>query len=253
MSLPVTSALSRRDRLWPAVGASAAAHLCLIVWALAHRPAPLLDLQQKPIVAKLVRLGEKKPDEWLPRKEAAAPAPAAAQPAPVAVPVPAAPAPPRTAAPSPRAKPAPPAPAAAAPAAAPKPGASLSSILSKVQRDVDEKRWGDPSGNPAGDSDVAEGNQYLALVDRALHANYKAPLTIPERERLYLETNVILWVEPDGRIVRWRQERSSGNAAFDAAVERTLRGTTRVPPPPENMRESLRSAGIQLVFRARDT
>ena len=78
-------------------------------------------------------------------------------------------------------------------------------------------------------------------------------MTIPERERLYLEANVILWVEPDGRISRWRQERSSGNAAFDAAVERTLKLTPRVPVPPDRMREELRRNGITLVFQARQT
>jgi colicin import membrane protein/protein TonB len=250
MSLPVASALSRRDRFWPAVATSVLVHAGLVVWAVAARPAARIDAGQTPIVAKLVRLGEKRPQEWLPRKEAAPP-PAPAGPK-VAVPAaPVAP-PPRPAAPSPHAKPALPARAAATSPAAGS-GASLSSILSKVQRDADEKRWGDPEGHPEGDSDTGEGDQYLALVDRALRANYKAPVTIPERERLYLEANVVLWVEPDGRIVRWRQERSSGNAAFDAAVERTLRGTARVPPPPENMREALRNAGIQLVFRARDT
>ena len=40
MALPVTSALSRRERLWPAVSASVAAHVVLIAWAVAHRPPP---------------------------------------------------------------------------------------------------------------------------------------------------------------------------------------------------------------------
>jgi colicin import membrane protein/protein TonB len=248
--LPATSALSRRERLWPAVSASVVAHVVLIAWAVAHRPPPPIDLEQKAIVAKLVRLGEKRPEQYLPRKDAASP-PAAA-PAPVAV-VPAAGAPPRPATPAPHAKPAPaPAPAPAPPAA--KPGsASLSSILSKVQRQADEERWGDPTGTAAGDSDTAEGDQYLALVDRALRANYVVPLTIPDRERLYLEANIILWVEPDGRIVRWRQERPSGNPTFDAAVERTLKVTPRVPAPPRNLSDSYRKIGIQLVFRARAT
>ncbi len=251
MGLPMTSALSRRERLWPAVSASVAAHVVLIAWAVAHRPPPPIDLEQKAIVAKLVRLGEKRPEHYLPRKDAAPPPPAAA-PAPVAV-VPAATAPPRPAIPAPHAKPAP-APAPAPAAAAPRPGgASLSSILSKVQKQADEARWGDPTGTPAGDSDTAEGDQYLALVDRALRANYVVPVTIPDRERLYLEANIILWVEPDGRIVRWRQERPSGNPTFDAAVERTLRVTPRVPAPPRSLSESYRKTGIQLVFRARAT
>jgi colicin import membrane protein/protein TonB len=251
MSPLETSALSRRDRLWPAVSASLVAHLLLVGWAVAGRPPAIIDLDQKPIVAKLVRLGEKRPEQYLPRKDEAPPAPA-----PPAPPAPAAPAPVPAAAPSPTAtspRTKPPAPAPAAPAA-PARGASLAAILSKVQRQqADEARWGAPDGDRSGDSETAEGDQYLALVDRALRANYSAPVTIPERERLYLEATVVLWVEPDGRIIRWRQERPSGNATFDAAVERTLRGTARVPPPPESMRESLRKGGIQLVFRARDT
>ena len=249
---PVQSALSRRDRLWPAVVASALAHVLVVGWAVARRPPPPMDLAQKPIVAKLVRLGQKRPEQWLPRKEAAPPpatAPAA-PPAPVAAPTP----PPPAASPSPRAKPAPPraaAPSPSAPAGPARPVASLSSILSKVQRQQEEERWGDPNGDPAGDSDTGEGDQYLAQIDRALHANYAAPVTIPERERLYLQSRVILWIEPDGRVARWRQERSSGNPTFDAAVEKTLKLTARVTPPPDRLRDLYRRDGIALIFQAR--
>jgi colicin import membrane protein/protein TonB len=251
MAPEAASALTRRDRFWPAVALSAVLHALLVGWTLSRPPAARIDLGQKPIVAKLVRLGERRPEELLPRKEAAPPPAAAATPPAVvqaAAPPPRAPAPQAKAAPTPAA-----APAARAPAAPGKPAASLSSILSKVQRDVDEKRWGDAAGDPDGDSDVAEGDQYLALVDRALRANYKVPSTIPDRERLFLEANIVLWIEPDGRISRWQQERSSGNATFDAAVERTLRSTTRVPPPPDHLRDSYRKTGVTLVFQARQT
>jgi colicin import membrane protein/protein TonB len=247
-ALPVASALSRRDRLWPAITASLVAHALAVAWTAARQDAPPLHLDQKPIVAKLVRLGEKRPEEWLPRREAAPP-PAAA-PAPK-VAVPAAPAAAKPAAPSPAAKAPAPSPAPAAVAGPPRAGpASLASILSKVQRDVDERRFGDPGGDPAGDSDTAEGDQYAALVDRALRANYVVPATVPERERMHLEADVILWIEPDGRITRWKQDRPSGNPTFDAAVERTLRATARVPPPPEHLRDTYRRVGIQLLFRA---
>ena len=89
MAIPVTTALGRRDRLWPAALASAAVHAALIVWALLRVPAPAIDLEQKPIVAKLVRLGEKRPEQYLPRREVAPPPPAPAAPAPVATPGPA--------------------------------------------------------------------------------------------------------------------------------------------------------------------
>jgi colicin import membrane protein/protein TonB len=252
LALPVASALARRDRLWPAVAASVVAHAALVGWGVARQPAPPLDLAQKPIAARLVRLGEKRPEEWLPRKEAPPPPPATAPAPPPKVTAPPVSAVAKPAAPSAAAKAPAPAPAAApAVGAPPRPGAaSLASILSKVQRDVDERRYGDPEGSAAGDADTAEGDQYAALVDRALRANYVVPVTVPERERMHLEAGVILWIEPDGRITRWKQDRSSGNPTFDSAVERTLRATARVPPPPEHLRDSYRRVGIQLLFRA---
>ncbi len=241
MGIPVATALGRRERLWPTVLLSAGLHLFVVSWAVVRRPPAALDLDQKPIVARLVRLGEKRPEDFLPRKEA--PPPPAAPPAPAAVPVAAAPA-----------KPAAPAPGAAPPKAAPpsstgKSGTTLASVLSKVRRDAEQDRYGAPDGDPLGDSETgSEGDRYLALVDRAIKANYHPPLTIPERERLHLETTVVVWVEADGRIVRFRQERSSGNSQLDGAVERSIKAAPRLPPPPE----PLRRTGITLVFRARE-
>jgi colicin import membrane protein/protein TonB len=251
MSIPVATALGRPDRLWPAVLVSVAVHAGLMGWALARRAGPEIDLSQKPIVAKLVRLGEKRPETYLPRKEAP-PAPAPAAPAPPApVPVVA------------KVPPAPAAPTASArapvrpPEQAPRQsrvvergsGTSVSSLLSKVQKQVERERWGDPQGDPAGDADEAgEGDRYLALVVRALQSNYRVPATISERERMYLKGTVILYIEGDGRVGRWRLERPSGNSAFDDALERTVR-QTRLPPPPDAFRDLYRSTGLQVIFQ----
>jgi len=242
VSIPVPTALGHQDRLWPAVVLSAAVHAALVIWAIERRP-PAIDLSQKPIVAKLVRLGEKRPEQYLPRKEA--PPPAAPEPAAPAAPVAVAtPAP----APAPSARPGPKAPAAPAPSAAPGSGASVASILSKVQRQVAEERWGDPTGDVAGTAEEAgEGDRYLALVVQALQANYRVPATISDRERLFLKGTVVLWIEPDGRIGRWHMEKPSGNVAFDDALDRTLR-RTRLPPPPDALREAYRTTGLQVTF-----
>lgn len=243
MAIPVATALGKHDRMWPAVALSLAAHVLLVVWALARRPPPPIDLEQRPIVAKLVRLGEKKPEAWLPRKDAQPPPPAppAVAPAPVAATAPAKPA-----VPAPNAPPRP-----APPSAGGKPGGtSLASILSKVQRQqVADSRYGSPDGDAAGDSDSAsEGDRYLALVVRELRSRYRVPATISDRDRLYLKGTLVLYIEPDGRITRWRFESRSGNGAFDDALERTLR-QTRLPPPPTPMRELYRVTGLQVTFQ----
>jgi colicin import membrane protein/protein TonB len=125
----------------------------------------------------------------------------------------------------------------------------VSSILSRVQKQVAEQRWGDPNGDPAGDSDEAsEGDRYLALVIRSLQANYRVPATISDRDRLYLKGTVVLYIEPDGRITRWHLDKPSGNAAFDDALDRTVR-QTRLPPPPDPLREAYRQTGLQVIFQ----
>jgi colicin import membrane protein len=241
MGIPVATALGRRDRFWPAVLASAALHVALAAWGITRRPAAEIDLDQKPIVARLVRLGEKRPEEYLPRKEAAPPP---APPAPAAAPV--LPAPAKAAAP---AKPAPNAPPAKpAPSSTGRSGTTLASVLSKVQREAAQDRWGSPDGDPEGDSETGtEGDRYMALVVRELQANYGLFKTMSESEARSLGATVILVIDGSGRITGHRFERPSGNAAYDAALERAIQ-TSRLPPPPPALRERFRSVGLGVNF-----
>lgn len=251
MSSHAGSALGRRDRLWPAVLASALVHLALAGWALTHRGGPDLGGAQKPIVAKLVRLGEKRPEALLPRKEPEPPpaAPVATPRAPPA-PVPASPA--AKAAPVPAAaKPPPAPPQAARPAAGGEPGGdTLARVLSRMEREkaAEGPRWGDPDGDPAGDAaEAGEGDRYLALAVRALQANYRVPATISEKERLHLGATVVLFIEASGAIRDFKFEQRSGNAAFDAALDRAVRAT-RLPPPPAALRDAYRRVGLGVKF-----
>lgn len=239
-------AASRPDRIWPLVLASLALHAVAIGAGAMARPGPMVDLGQKPIVAKLVRLGEKRPEQWLPRKAAEPPPPAAA---PAAVPVASeTPSPPRPAAA--------PAPAAPAPARA---GATSSSRASDTlkrtlqrlgkEKAMEREAWGDPAGSPEGEaSDASEGDLYLGLVTQALQSNYRLPATISEQDRLHLKATVVLTIQPDGRISAFRFEKASGNPAFDLALERAVR-QTRLPPPPPELRRAYATTGLGVHFR----
>ncbi len=229
MTEAVLGLLGRRDRLWPAAAASAAVHAVLLAAAVLARPAPAIDLEQKPIVAKLVRLGEEHPREWLPRKEAPPQPPTA----PAAVPVPG------------------PAPSPAEPRApGPKADKRLASVLERLQRQKalgEPPRFGSPAGSPLGESSEAEGDQYLALVQQALHSNYRVPATLSEADRQRLQAVVVLFVEPNGRISRFRFEKKSGRPEFDEALERAVR-QTRLPPPPPEQRARYREVGLGVRF-----
>lgn len=254
--IPVTTELGRRDRFWPAVAASVAVHVAAIAVAVKASSLPRVELDQVPLKARLVRLGEKKPEQFLPQKDVAPPP----EPAPAPPPPPAAEPPPSPPpAPAPEAAPAPAAPSA--PKAAPRPSptkgtaapasaAGVAAALAKMEQEVRRERWGDPNGDVQGDSDEAsEGDRYLALVQRELQRNYQLPTTIPDRERLHLRAVIILWIEADGSISRWKVVEPSRNQAFDDALERAIR-KTHAPPPPDDQRAAYRDRGIQVTFTA---
>jgi colicin import membrane protein/protein TonB len=107
---------------------------------------------------------------------------------------------------------------------------------------------GSPDGDPLGDSSEAVGDQYLAQVVRALRQNYRVPSTIGEKERLYLQGTVVLFIEPDGRVLRHEFVKRSGNPVFDDALVRAVRDT-RLPPPPADARDAYRLRGLQVDFK----
>ncbi len=250
-SLPVSPLLAPRERLWPVVLVSLAAHVGIIAVAVVHPSAPPIDLQQKPIVAKLVRLGEKRPEQWLPRKEAPAP-PAATTPQPVPIPSAEAPKPQPKTAPVPVAKPVEP------PKPVPNRGPTksgrtdvLASVMSRVEKEKvrSEPLYGDPSGVPGGDAtEAGPGDQYLALVERALRESYTLPATLSDRDRMTLKATVVLYVDADGSVLRYAFETRSGNSAFDAALERAIRAA-RLPPPPAELRRKYRTEGLGVLYR----
>jgi colicin import membrane protein/protein TonB len=233
--------LDHGDRFRRVLAGSALAHVVALAAALLLRPAPIIDLEQKPIAARLVRLGEKRPEHLLPRKEE--PPPPAGEPEPA--PSPSA-VPPQASAPGP--KPAPPRPSP--PAARETRPDAFASALSRIRREqaLSAPTGGDPSGDLLGDASEGEpGDRYLALVQRALHDAYRVPATISGSELVRLRATVVLYIEPDGGVSRWSFESRSGNAAYDDALERTIR-QARLPPPPADLRERYRSQGLAVRF-----
>jgi colicin import membrane protein/protein TonB len=245
--IPVATELGRKDRIWPAVTASIAVHAVAILFAVRASSLPQIELEQTPLRAKLVRLGEKKPEAQLPRKDEPAQPPAPATPAPPLAP------PPPEIPPAPAAKPSPePAPAAQLPPARRGPTArgagtsSVDALLARTEQELQQQKlYGDPEGDPEGSSETGSpGDPYLDRLANAVHANYRLPTTISGEK---LEAVFVLWIEANGRIVRTRLQRGSGNPSFDAGVERAIRVTT-APPPPTDRVEMYRKTGVQVTF-----
>lgn len=250
-----------------ALGLSLAGHLVavLLLWAMGQAAGPRPILQQRPVNARLVRLGPRRDKALLPRLESAPPPPPAAAPVPLPLPAPAAaPAPAPTPAPAASAAPSL-KPRAPAPAAAPSP--SGRSLLSRAFKTVGaeaarsarfsdalsrtakaEPLSGDPDGDVDGDSETAEeGERYFGLVLAKARRNYGITKTIARQELDRLKVTVVLYIGPVGELLRDPEiQTSSGREQFDQDVIHSLKKAAPFGPPPAHMVETLRTVGVAI-------
>jgi len=203
---------------------------------------PFLDLNQKPIVAKLVRLGTPRDEKLLPRIEETPPPPKELAPPPTPAPV---------AAPAPVPTPAP------APAKAKAPGQKTADDRQKLLGAFDQmskaKRPAEVSGaldgDTSGDASEAEGERYYGQLSAQVKRFYDVSETIPDQERVRLVAQVALFIDANGQLARSRLAKPSGNDLFDSAVLAAVKRAAPFAPPPVHLRNALQKYGIVLQFR----
>ena len=225
-----------------AVHLVAAAVLSVASWLLSP---PKVTLDPPPITASLVRLGKKRDEKLLPRKEEPPPHPPAVE---ASAPAPA-PAPPEKVVALP-AKDARPEPRKEAPKEAPKDGRkSLFEAFNKTARaSAAEPPEGAEDGDRDGDSARQEGERYFGLLSAMVKRNYDVSDTIPEAERRTLRATVKVKLSATGALVDTDLVKPSGNEQFDGAVLGAVKKAAPFGPPPEHLRDSLKKDGVSLVF-----
>jgi TonB family protein len=120
---------------------------------------------------------------------------------------------------------------------------------SPTQEKPDPDRAGEATGSAAGTAASAEaGDKYFTEVHDAIQANYVVPSVISERERMYLNATVVVYVAPDGSIVKNVITKASGNSYFDQALVLAVE-RTKLPAPPPELRKLARNDGLELNFR----
>ncbi len=201
---------------------------------------PMLDLDQKPIRATLVRLGTPRDEKLLPRIEELPPPPKEQAPPP---------------APAPALLPAPPTAPAAAKTKAPgqTTGEERQKLLGAFDKMSKAKRAPDTSGavdgDIAGDSAQAEGERYYGQLTAQVKRFYDVSETIPDQERVRLVAQVAMFIDPNGQLARFRLAKSSGNDLFDSSVLAAVKRAAPFAPPPDHLRNTLQKYGIVLQFR----
>lgn len=205
---------------------------------------PTIDLEQKPIIASLVRLGKPRDEKLLPRKEEEPPPPpAATQAEPVKLPSQEA-----VKIPTKDAKP-----EKAASKEGPRDNKkSLFDALNRASRGTASEIEGAIDGDPDGDSAKQEGDRYFGLLRAVVRRNYAVSDTIPEAERRSLRAEVTLWIGRAGEVLNVRLTKPSGNEMFDSAVLGAVKRASPFAPPPDALRSTLKNEGVAIVFRANE-
>jgi TonB family protein len=264
-AVPQGSSVRHATNVTWMLGTSLAAHLAVGAgfFALANFSPPRNLPPQQVLMTQLVRLGTPRAKELLPRMPdpAAKPVQAAeVPPVPPPTPVPPSvapspPAAPQTAAAIPVPTLTPAAPVPKKPVAPRKATVSardriramgrMSHALERLKTAVD----GQQDGSEQGDSDTAVlGNAYTTEVSRCLQAHYVIEGYNADKVS-GLQAQVILHIDSEGRIIRYKLEKSSGLMAFDQAVGRAVSRCGKISPPPAALRNQVRKDGIEILFK----
>jgi TonB family protein len=192
----------------------------------------IVNLDQKPITASLVRLGKPRDEKLLPRKEEAPPEQKKEEKIEVPLPMPS---PKAVVVPGPEAK---------------KPTAKqdlFKALANASKQAKPEELEGKADGDPNGDSAKQEGERYYGIISAAVRRYYDVSNTIPEAERRTLKAQVAFKVSGSGEAMDVHLTKGSGNELFDEAVVSAVKKAAPFSPPPEHMKKLL-LAGVTLSF-----
>jgi TonB family protein len=245
---------ARPSRAGLFIGLSVAGHVLLLAAAAlyTHLTAqPKVDPNVPVIRATLVRQGKPRDPKLLPRKEQPPPPPKEVKAPPAPSPTPPPPVD-KVAVPVPGLKPATPPPA-------PQKGEATGEDRRKrlfgafdktAQKPTEpEELEGAEDGDPDGDSAIAEGERYYALLSTQVRRNYNVADTIPETERLHLKAQVQMRLGRAGEVLETRLVATSGNDLFDSSVLAAVKKASPFSPPPAHLRDALQKQGVVLEFR----
>ncbi|GAB4294558.1 MAG: hypothetical protein Kow0090_09340 [Myxococcota bacterium] len=110
---------------------------------------------------------------------------------------------------------------------------------------------GDPYGSPYGTaSEAREGDRYLMAIEQKVRGAWEIPSIIPERERLYLKATVVMYIDAQGKLLKVEMETASGNRYFDNSLVTAIKQASPFPPPPAGFAAKYQKEGIGVNFRA---
>jgi len=183
------------------------------------------------ITTKLVKLGQERPKELLPRKSE--PVSSGGKPIPAAADKP----------------------SAAKPLTGKDPTSekrSLSDALNRLKKSSGDEPEGRADGVADGEvtslAEALAGNRYATEIYKCVKANWTVEGISPEKTRGRTAT-LFTRVQADGTLFDMKVDHGSGLAAFDRGAEKALRRCGKASAPPKEILDRVRDDGIEFEFK----
>jgi TonB family protein len=102
-----------------------------------------------------------------------------------------------------------------------------------------------PGSSLSGEAKEALTANYYDLLRDRLKENWSLPIWL---SRQNYRANVMVSIDPQGRLIELKFTKSSGNSQFDDAVKRAFQNSVPLPIPPQELKQTLLSHGILVGF-----
>lgn len=242
------SYLARRNRLDPlllvGIGVSVLLHGGMAVAILYERTAAARPVKEAPrdfVVARMVRLGRKRPPNWLPVIPAR---PAAGPRAGIRL---------SHDAQAAAAKKAEERRERVEEAKAYRRADTLAKVFAAAQKELDQE--GDPRGSPTGTAtEATPGDEYATACAEAVQKVWTVPpaILLPEATLGRLQAQVRVIIDGRGKVYDAKVKEPSKNRYFDASLKDALGRLKSLPAPPKGLMKGYPRVGIILLFEGKD-
>jgi TonB family protein len=130
---------------------------------------------------------------------------------------------------------------------------NLAKVFAEAQKEADQE--GDPRGSPFGTAaEATPGDEYATACAEAVQKVWTVPpdILLPDAKLAHLSAQVRVIIDGRGKVYDAQVKESSRNKYFDSSLKDALGRLKSLPAPPKSLVKDYPKVGIILLFEGKD-
>ena len=130
---------------------------------------------------------------------------------------------------------------------------NLAKVFAEAQKEADQE--GDPRGSPLGTaSEATPGDEYATACAEAVQKVWTVPpdILLPDAKLARLSAQVRIIIDARGKVYDAQLKEPSKNKYFDSSLKDALGRLKSLPPPPKSLMKDYPKVGIILLAEGKD-